>query len=58
VYEQAFNSPDRELKVFTREEGGAEHVNFDNPGLAVDYLADWLERRLSKTYRSPKETTP
>ena len=56
VYEGAVNSPDRELKVFTKEEGGGEHVNFDNPGLAVDYLADWLERRLSRTYRAPKES--
>ena len=56
IYEEAVNSPDRELKVFTRAEGGGEHVNFDNPGLAVDYLADWLERRLSRSYHAPKET--
>jgi dienelactone hydrolase len=54
VYQEAVNSPDRELKVFTSEDGGSEHVNFDNPGLAVDYLADWLQVRLSKSYHPPK----
>jgi fermentation-respiration switch protein FrsA (DUF1100 family) len=56
IYDDAINSPDRELKVFTSAEGGGEHVNFDNPGLAVDYLADWLERRLSVGDRASKET--
>lgn len=37
----AVNSPRRDLRVFTVEEGGAEHVNGDNFSLAVDFIADW-----------------
>ncbi|MEX0922135.1 MAG: alpha/beta fold hydrolase [Rhodovibrionaceae bacterium] len=39
--EAAVNSPRAELRVFTVEEGGAEHVNGDNFSLAIDYIADW-----------------
>lgn len=37
----ACNSPRRDLRVFTAEEGGAEHVNGDNFALAIDVIADW-----------------
>lgn len=37
----AVNSPRRDLRVFTIDEGGAEHVNGDNFGLAIDVIADW-----------------
>lgn len=43
VFEAAVNSPKRTLKIFTDVEGGVEHVNFDNPGVAVDFMADWIE---------------
>ena len=29
-YEQAVNSPKRELRIFTPEEGGAEHIGLDH----------------------------
>lgn len=45
VYDDAVNSPLRELRIFTAEEGGVEHVNFDNPDIVVDFMADWIERR-------------
>ena len=38
----AVNSPIRKLKMFTRAEGGIEHVQADNITLAVDYIADWV----------------
>ena len=38
----AVNSPIRKLKMFTRAEGGIEHVQADNNTLAVDYIADWV----------------
>lgn len=38
----AVNSSRRDLRVFTVEEGGAEHVNGDNFSLAIDYIADWF----------------
>lgn len=37
----AVNSPRRDLRVFTREEGGAEHVQGDLFANAVDLMADW-----------------
>lgn len=37
----AVNSPRRDLRIFTAEEGGAEHVNGDNFSLAIDVIADW-----------------
>jgi fermentation-respiration switch protein FrsA (DUF1100 family) len=40
--EAAVNSPGRKLKVFTLEEGGAEHCQADNYSMAVDYMADWV----------------
>jgi len=30
------------LKVFSAEEGGAEHVHVDNRQVAIDFAADWL----------------
>src|ERR1700685_936212 len=46
VYDAAVNARERELKVFTLEDGGAEHCSIDNDILAIDYLADWLAERL------------
>jgi dienelactone hydrolase len=41
-YEQAVNSPRRELKVFTEREGGVEHCNLDDPMNATRFVADWV----------------
>jgi hypothetical protein len=41
-YEQATNSPKRELKIFTAREGGVEHVNSDDQPNAARFTADWL----------------
>ncbi|MGA5299910.1 alpha/beta hydrolase family protein [Nucisporomicrobium flavum] len=41
-YEQAVNSPKRELRVFTAAEGGAEHIGLDHlPHVSV-FIADWI----------------
>jgi dienelactone hydrolase len=41
-YEQAVNSPKRELRVFTPAEGGAEHIGLDHlPHVSV-FIADWI----------------
>lgn len=45
-YEQLIDSPDRELRIFTRREGGVEHVGVDNMSFGRDYIADWLAGRL------------
>jgi dienelactone hydrolase len=42
----AVNSPDRELKVFSLFDGGAEHCGADNSTMVVDYMTDWVAERL------------
>jgi dienelactone hydrolase len=37
----AVNSPRAELRIFTAEEGGAEHVGGDLFSPTIDYIADW-----------------
>ena len=39
---EAVNSRRAELRVFTAEEGGAEHVGGDLFSPTVDYIADWV----------------
>jgi dienelactone hydrolase len=38
---EAVNSPRAQLRVFTAEEGGAEHVGGDLFGPTIDCIADW-----------------
>ena len=45
TYENA-GSADKTLKIFTRDEGGAEHCQIDNRAIAADYVADWFASRL------------
>ena len=40
------SSKDKTLKVFTTQEGGAEHCQVDNRQVGTDYIADWLAERL------------
>lgn len=39
--EAAVNSPNRKLKVFRLDEGGAEHYQIDNRQLIGDVMSDW-----------------
>jgi fermentation-respiration switch protein FrsA (DUF1100 family) len=41
-YEQAVNSPKLDLRVFTPDEGGAEHVGLDHLPHVSTYVADWV----------------
>ncbi|GLY29735.1 alpha/beta fold hydrolase [Kineosporia sp. NBRC 101731] len=41
-YDQAVNSPHRELRIFTQEEGGAEHIGLDHLSHVSVYIADWV----------------
>jgi pimeloyl-ACP methyl ester carboxylesterase len=41
-YDQAVNAPSRDLRIFTREEGGAEHVGLDHFPQVSTYIADWV----------------
>ena len=42
----AIGSMDKTFRIFTAEEGGAQHCQRDNLALAVDTLCDWLENKL------------
>lgn len=45
---EAVGSEDKTLIAFTREDGGAEHVQVDNRQVGVDAIADWLSERFAK----------
>lgn len=45
-YDQLVNCPRRELKIFTRREGGVEHVGADNMAFGTDFIADWFAETL------------
>lgn len=47
-YEQSVNSPDRELKIFTEEEGGIEHCGADNMEPVQNFIGDWLADRFAR----------
>ena len=46
-YEQAVNSPKRELRVFTPAEGGAEHIGLDHLPHVSAFIADWIAREFA-----------
>jgi len=39
----AVGSKNKTIKIFTTEEGGAEHAHVDNRPIGVQFAADWLE---------------
>ncbi|WP_410659627.1 alpha/beta hydrolase family protein [Amycolatopsis sp. lyj-112] len=41
-YDQAVNSPKRELRVFTPDEGATEHIGLDHLSHVSTYIADWV----------------
>jgi len=41
-YDQAVNSPKRELRIFSPEEGGTEHIGLDHLSYVSTYIADWV----------------
>jgi hypothetical protein len=42
----AVGSARKTIKVFTAEEGGAEHAHVDNRQVGIDFAADWLEANI------------
>jgi len=46
TYEEATNSPDRVLKIFSAEEGGEQHCSIGNMTLCTDFMADWIADHL------------
>jgi dienelactone hydrolase len=41
-FDQAVNSPRRELRVFDDPEGGTEHISIDNMPYVAGIIADWI----------------
>lgn len=41
-YEQAVNSPKRELRLFTPEEEASEHIGLDHLPHVSTFIADWV----------------
>jgi esterase/lipase len=41
-FEQAVNSPKRELRIFTADEGASEHVGLDHLPHVATFVADWV----------------
>ena len=41
---EAVGTKNKTLKIFSTEEGGAEHAHVDNRQVGIDFAADWLER--------------
>jgi naringenin degradation protein FdeB len=39
----AVGSKNKTIKIFTTEEGGAQHAHVDNRQVGIDFAADWLE---------------
>jgi pimeloyl-ACP methyl ester carboxylesterase len=44
---EACGSADKTIKIFTTEEGAAEHAHVDNRQVGIDYAADWLADRFA-----------
>jgi dienelactone hydrolase len=42
----AIGSKNKKFRIFTAEEGGAEHCQVDNRQLGVDYIGDWLLKNM------------
>lgn len=42
----AVGSRDKTIKIFSADEGGAEHCHVDNRQVGIDYVADWLTAKL------------
>ena len=42
----AIGSRKKEIRIFTAEEGGAEHCQVDHRQLSVDFIGDWLTKNM------------
>jgi len=43
---EAVGARDKHIKIFSVEEGGAEHAHVDNRQVGIAYVADWLAEHL------------
>lgn len=54
---EAVASNDKTLKIFSRDEGGAQHCTRDNHTIGTACIGDWFADRLIRGVKGPKETT-
>jgi dienelactone hydrolase len=52
-YQQAVNSPKRDLRIFTAEEGAAEHIGLDHLPHVIDHIADWVSDTFAELDGAP-----
>jgi fermentation-respiration switch protein FrsA (DUF1100 family) len=52
TFEQATNSPKRELHIFTPDDFAIEHCEVDNGTVGCDYIADWIAETFSEIAKS------
>jgi dienelactone hydrolase len=52
-YEQAVNSPKRELRIFDEPEGGTEHISIDNLTYVGGFIADWIAETFAELRGKP-----
>lgn len=50
-FDQMVNSPKRELKIFDRETGSAEHAGADSQSYGSDYIYDWVAETFAEMGR-------
>jgi dienelactone hydrolase len=53
THEAAINSSQCDLRIFTLDEGGAEHCHCDNVTMGVDYIHDWIADILVRDVSEP-----
>ena len=46
---EAVGSRDKHLKILSTEDGGNYHAQADNRQVGIDYIADWLETRFTRS---------
>jgi dienelactone hydrolase len=51
TFGQLVNSPKRELKIFDRETGSAEHAGADSQSYGSDYIYDWVAETFAEMAR-------
>jgi dienelactone hydrolase len=51
TYSQLVNSPKRELKIFDKDTGSAEHAGADSQSYGSDYIYDWVAETFAELGR-------
>ncbi|TQL48394.1 alpha/beta hydrolase family protein DUF1100 [Homoserinimonas aerilata] len=47
-YDEAVNSPKRQLRIFDDPEGGTEHISIDNMLPVAGFIADWVQETFAE----------